>query len=73
MSLAPSHFAQSSNGLVRSTSARLGQSQAVPKPAPSLDLAALQGASRVLEDQLVKDAQAVPELGDMLSIRMPLN
>ncbi|KAI0094802.1 nucleoporin [Irpex rosettiformis] len=69
MSLAPPPFAQTSNGFARSTNARLGQSQAVPKSVPSLDLPALQSASRVLQDQLVKDAQAVPELGDMLSIR----
>lgn len=41
---------------------------AQPKPAP-LDLAALQAASRVLQDQLIKDAQIVPDLGDMLTIR----
>ncbi len=39
------------------------------KPIPTLDLPALQSASRVIQEQLVKDAQAVPELGDMLTIR----
>ncbi|THH00942.1 hypothetical protein EW026_g1653 [Hermanssonia centrifuga] len=38
------------------------------KPIPTLDLPALQSASRVIQEQLVKDAQAVPELGDMLTI-----
>ncbi|KAI0695140.1 nucleoporin [Cytidiella melzeri] len=68
MSLLPSSLSQTHNGLERSTNRPLGQSQAVPKPVVSLDLPALQGASRVLQDQLVKDAQAVPELGDMLTI-----
>ncbi|KAI0735282.1 nucleoporin [Earliella scabrosa] len=43
------------------------QAQAASKPAPVLDLPALQAASRVLQDQLVKDSQAVPDLGDMIS------
>ena len=42
------------------------QAQAASKPAPVLDLPALQAASRVLQDQLVKDSQAVPDLGDMI-------
>lgn len=45
-------------------------SQPASKPAPTVDLPSLQSASRVLQDQLVKDAQAVPELGDMLTIRV---
>lgn len=39
------------------------------RPTPAVDMPSLQSASRVLEEQLVKDAQAVPELGDMLTIR----
>ena len=35
-----------------------------------LDLPALQAASRVLHEHFLKDAQAVPDLGDMLTIRM---
>jgi hypothetical protein len=38
-------------------------------PAP-VDLPALQSASRVLQDQFVKDAQIIPDLGDMLTARM---
>lgn len=41
-----------------------------PKAFPQLDLAALQSASRVLHDQFIKDAQSVPDLADMLTIRM---
>ncbi|KAI0082270.1 nucleoporin [Panus rudis PR-1116 ss-1] len=41
--------------------------QHTPSPTPLLDLPALQSASRVLHDQFVKDAQAVPELGEMLT------
>lgn len=40
-----------------------------PRPTPAVDLPALQNASRVLHGQLLKDAQAVPELGDMLATR----
>ncbi|PIL32067.1 transporter [Ganoderma sinense ZZ0214-1] len=43
------------------------QVQVASKPAQALDLPALQAASRVLQEQLVKDSQAVPDLGDMLS------
>ncbi|KAI0348539.1 nucleoporin [Trametopsis cervina] len=67
MSHIPSSFPRQSNGLTRSMNGRLGQSQAVPRPVASLDLPALQSTSRVLQDQLVKDAQAVPEIGDMLT------
>ena len=57
-----------SNGeLGRSSSARVAMS--VSRPVPPVDLPALQSASRVLQDQLLKDVQVVPELGDMLSIR----
>ncbi|KAJ2920291.1 hypothetical protein MD484_g125, partial [Candolleomyces efflorescens] len=37
-----------------------------PKPAP-VDLTALQSASRVLHDQLAKDAQVIPDLGETIS------
>ncbi|KAL1748480.1 Non-repetitive/WGA-negative nucleoporin C-terminal-domain-containing protein [Schizophyllum fasciatum] len=47
-----------------SSSMRSGTS---PKVA-GVDLPALQGASRVLQEQLVKDSQAIPDLGDTLSI-----
>ena len=40
-----------------------------PKAAPTLDIHSLQAASRVLQEYLVKDAQAVPDLGEMLTIR----
>lgn len=69
MALAPSSSTHQSNVLSRSTNFRLGQPQPTPKPAATLDLPALQSASRVLHDQLLKDAQAVPDLADMLSIR----
>ncbi|RPD63049.1 nucleoporin [Lentinus tigrinus ALCF2SS1-6] len=46
---------------------KLRQTQAASKPAPVLDLPALQAASRVLQEQLVKDSQIVPDLGDMIS------
>ena len=45
---------------------KLRQAQAASKPAPVLDLTALQAASRVLQEQLVKDSQIVPDLGDMI-------
>ncbi|KAI0313508.1 nucleoporin [Amylostereum chailletii] len=40
-----------------------------PKAPPTLDLSALQTASRVLQEHLAKDAQSVPDLGDMLTLR----
>lgn len=48
---------------------RNAQLQHAAKPAPAVDLPALHGAGRVIHEQLVKDAQAVPALGDMLTIR----
>ncbi|EJD04002.1 nucleoporin [Fomitiporia mediterranea MF3/22] len=39
-----------------------------PPPRPSLDLPALQEASRLIQEQFIKDAQIVPDLGDMLSM-----
>ena len=49
-------------------------SSSVMRPSPSpksaqVDLSSLQSASRVLQEQLVKDSQAIPDLGDTLSIR----
>ncbi|TRM60230.1 Non-repetitive/WGA-negative nucleoporin C-terminal-domain-containing protein [Schizophyllum amplum] len=35
---------------------------------PNVDLPAFQDASRVLQEQFVKDSQAIPDLGDTLSI-----
>ncbi|KII93895.1 hypothetical protein PLICRDRAFT_36114 [Plicaturopsis crispa FD-325 SS-3] len=43
------------------------QVAAASKPAPVVDLPALQSASRVLQDQFVKDAQSVPDLGETLT------
>ncbi|KAH8120271.1 nucleoporin [Phellopilus nigrolimitatus] len=41
----------------------------VTTPRPSaLDLPALQGASRLVHDQLIKDVQTIPDLNDMLTI-----
>jgi nuclear pore complex protein Nup155 len=39
------------------------------KPTP-VNLPALQSAGRVLQDQFVKDAQIIPDLGDTLTARM---
>ncbi|CAL1695590.1 unnamed protein product [Somion occarium] len=49
------------------SSAKPSQAQMAAGPPPLLDLPSLQSASRVLHDQFVKDAQSVPELGDMLT------
>ena len=43
------------------------QIQAVTKPI--VDLAALQSASRVLQDQFIKDAQVIPDLTETLNTR----
>ncbi|KAL5535480.1 hypothetical protein ACEPAF_3574 [Sanghuangporus sanghuang] len=40
----------------------------VPPPRPSLDLPALQEAGRLVQDQIIKDAQIIPDLADMLTI-----
>jgi nuclear pore complex protein Nup155 len=45
------------------------QLQAPSKPAPVVDLPALQNASRVLQDQFIKDAQVIPDLADTLTTR----
>lgn len=57
------------NTLQPSTNGRFGQSRPIQEAPPALDLSALQTASQVLHEQFLKDAQAVPELTDMLSIR----
>ncbi|KZT30631.1 nucleoporin [Neolentinus lepideus HHB14362 ss-1] len=44
------------------------QNSHAPRSGAALDLPALQSASRVLQDQLSKDAQLFPDLGDMLMI-----
>lgn len=45
------------------------QNQNQPRPASALDLPGLQSASRVLHDQFMKDAQIIPDIGDMLTTR----
>ena len=44
------------------------QLQHPPRPVPVVDLDVLQNASRVLQDQFVKDSQIIPDLGDTLNI-----
>jgi hypothetical protein len=43
--------------------------QPPPEPAPVVDLQALQAASGVLQEKMNQDASAVPDLGEMLTIR----
>lgn len=43
--------------------------QPPPEPAPVVDLQALQAASGVLEDKMNQDSAAVPDFGEMLTIR----
>lgn len=38
-------------------------------PRTTPDLPALQDASRLVQEQLIKDTQIIPDLGDMLTIR----
>ncbi|KAJ3475958.1 hypothetical protein NLI96_g11485 [Meripilus lineatus] len=59
---------QSLNTFQQSTNGRPSQPRPTQEPRPTLDLPALQSASRVLHEQYLKDAQAVPELSDMLTI-----
>lgn len=66
---APQGFASTSAAgplLASVNGSKFKQTQVASKPAPVLDLPALQAASRVLQEQLVKDSQAVPDLGDMI-------
>lgn len=76
MAMAPSSSAlppTASMAWKTTTNGKSAQLQHAAKPIPAVDLPALQSAGRVLHDQLVKDAQAVPELGDMLTIRAYLS
>ncbi|KAH7913029.1 nucleoporin [Hygrophoropsis aurantiaca] len=57
----PQQSSGNNNGL------SLRPSQLQPKPTPALDLPGLQAASRVLQDQFVKDAQIIPDIGEMLT------
>ncbi|KAG2159777.1 nucleoporin [Suillus bovinus] len=43
------------------------QNQTQQRPASALDLPGLQSASRVLHDQFMKDAQIIPDIGDILT------
>ncbi|KAH7928555.1 nucleoporin [Leucogyrophana mollusca] len=45
----------------------LRPAQVQARPAPILDLPGLQAASRVLHDQFLKDAQIIPDVGEMLT------
>ncbi|OSD03533.1 nucleoporin [Trametes coccinea BRFM310] len=69
MAAQPNLASSSSSGplLASVNGSKLRQTQAASKPAPVLDLPALQAASRVLQDQLVKDSQVIPDLGEMIS------
>ena len=63
-------YAESSTSVLgASTSTRGRQLQVAPKPVPALDLPALQTASRVLQDELNKDTQSVPDLNDLVTVR----
>lgn len=62
--------ASSSTGLHKYMNGKSQQMLSTAKTVPVLELPALQSASRVLQDQINKDAQAIPDLGDMLTIRM---
>ncbi|KAL1952061.1 hypothetical protein VTO73DRAFT_1210 [Trametes versicolor] len=61
--------ASSSSGplLASVSGSKLRQAQGASKPVVVLDLPALQAGSRVLQEQLVKDSQIIPDLGDMIS------
>lgn len=67
-----SSFAPSRSFGPSSSTKTFGPRQVQPsKPAP-VDLAALQNATQVLQDQFNKDAQSIPDLGDTLTTRMSL-
>ncbi|KAI0053328.1 nucleoporin [Auriscalpium vulgare] len=64
------HSTSAYPGLQASTSSygfSTRQNPPPPKPAPSLDLPALQSASRVLQEQFVKDAQTIPDTCEILT------
>ncbi|KAJ8595951.1 nucleoporin-domain-containing protein [Rhizopogon salebrosus TDB-379] len=58
-------YRQQQNAGTSSSLFRQNQPQA--RPASVLDLPGLQSASRVLHDQFMKDAQIIPDIGDMLT------
>ena len=58
-----------SGPLARTNSINTRQIQATAKPAPVVDLLALQTASQVLQEQLIKDAQIIPDLAETLTTR----
>lgn len=64
----PNLAASSSSGtlLASVSGSKLRQTQGASKPVAVLDLPALQAGSRVLQEQLVKDSQVIPDLGDMI-------
>ena len=69
----PSSASRSFNGPLPSTSTNgLNSRQLLlaSKPAPVVDLPALQSASRLLQDQFMKDAQVIPDLAETLTTRM---
>lgn len=49
---------------------RSGRPSTTPAPTPLVDLSALQAASRTLHDLSSKDAVAVPDLGDLITLRV---
>jgi len=51
------------------TSSLFRHNQTQARPASVIDLPGLQSASRVLHDQFMKDAQIIPDIGDMLTTR----
>lgn len=68
-------FGSSSSGLgllrklqAPAASQHVSGKRAAPRT-PALDLPALQGVSRLVQDHLIKDAQVIPDLGDMLNAR----
>ena len=68
----PQNFASTSAPAPLGTSvngSKFRRAQAASKPVASLDLPALQAASRVLQEQFAKDSQIIPDLGDMLCER----
>jgi nuclear pore complex protein Nup155 len=66
----PFSASRSFSGPLASTNGLISR-QPLPaaKPTPVVDLQALQSASRVLQDQFIKDAQVIPDLVDTLTTR----
>jgi nuclear pore complex protein Nup155 len=71
-SMANQNPARSFSGLPTNLedNAIIRQLRPTDKQSTPVDLPALQNASRVLHDQLLKDSQIIPDLGDILSTRM---